>query len=1466
MIEKNIPQKFVSDKDERLLKVGDMIEAQNITVTQRGEGTESVIKTFKGVDSATKDSELNLVSSASTVIGKVEDPQRDFIYFFIAGNSGDDNDKIVQYNPSTNKYKLVHGSTFLAFDHTGFVKADVLNKDFGRNGGLQTILYFTDNVNPPRKINVDRAIAGDYDGLSTSELEIALGSMRAASTVPPTFRFETDTTVSNNNFKKEIFQFATQIVYQDGEVSALSPYSKIAVSQAAIYGGLESSTMGGASNVQNLCVISHNISLNHPDLKKVRILARSGNNGNFFIVDEFDPNSNLSRDLYSNNVQVYSKDTREYKFYNDILGTLVSSVEANKLFDAVPFKAEGQSITGSRLMYSNYQEGRANVTLNPNHYSITPKYSAPGSGVEDFSENSDATNVFGVSGMNITYDLDNAASTSAGTVFPAGTEISISFPFRPQFTLTDTGGDPVIKFDSVVQQSLSEQFDTPFNRQFLADTVVFPAPTDTTKQVSFHAFTPQEFTGTTELANFIQSQLDDMDEFFLDYVIVNQAFVRPDGSSSYIGNSGEADVTLRVFWKFGETLTSSNDQVVFEPRIEKIELIDIQKSTNLGGGNHITHAFGNTSLFNIGNTTYEDIADDTITNPATGNSGDPFLNNGLIIDNNSGNQQNEHTFASITNDIGTSDLTSVATTNSTTLSFKHTESHAFGIVFFDKFGRSGFVNELGSTYVKAPHERSTPGLGPVSMEFNLSNTNLNSSIPSWADSYQIVYAGSSAADTFQYTVGGAYARRLTDETGSKHDLDTSTHNIFVSLKTLDNYKRDKEVVRDYSFTKGDKLRILTRRADNNSADEFPASSQGDVIEFDVLGVKTVTDADDDFLQKSTTAITGEKNPLSGTFLVISSPQVESTAAQTTSSNINKYEGFDWYSITNTDYNGSVSSPNKNHWNKAVAVEIVTPRSATAEKVYYEIGERRRLGAYRDGTASNFGPAFIVRSGDVYVRPTSVIIPKYDSAWIDLKEGATAVEDPETWVSDFRYLESHNASDIFESESWDKGRVHSVFRDAATVTRYNSITFSDAYADDTATLNLSSFNPGLINFFDLPSEHGACRYIGNKSDTLAAVQEQRLSLVTVNKDIIETGSQSGLVSLSTSVLGNASQYAADYGTQNPESVLIRDGVVYFVDKSRRAILRASQQGMEIISNTDIKSFIEDQFSLWPGNRIVSGYDPEDNVYYMTLEPSGSYAGLTVGYNMGKFWQGQYTFFPSCYAAINDSFIICDYVNNSANVSEDFIIHSFSSQNSNLFPGISTRAESKLTVVSNSNPSMVKQYNSLSIESDSAWTTTLESSTGQTTGNLVFSEKEDAFYADISGDTSSNSLKHLIGLGEVSSVSGSVITLSSSLKGVSIPTGYSVFINSGTSSVVNINRTVVSFDRATRELTLSADVSSIVNSSNLIFISANQQLTGDNIRGHFCKVKCSKTPTGTNREELYAINMNFVPSKANHSSSS
>jgi hypothetical protein len=75
-----------------------------------------------------------------------------------------------------------------------------------------------------------------------------------------------------------------------------------------------------------------------------------------------------------------------------------------------------------------------------------------------------------------------------------------------------------------------------------------------------------------------------------------------------------------------------------------------------------------------------------------------------------------------------------------------------------------------------------------------------------------------------------------------------------------------------------------------------------------------------------------------------------------------------------------------------------------------------------------------------------------------------------------------------------------------------------------------------------------------------------------------------------------------------------------------------------------------------------------------------------------------------------------------------------------------------------------------------------------------------------------------------------------------------------------QTVTSVDRANKKIT-------VTNPSNLqvgdaFFVFAHKSINGDQIRGHYCEIKCSKTPSGTAREELYAINAKFVESKANH----
>ena len=53
-------------------------------------------------------------------------------------------------------------------------------------------------------------------------------------------------------------------------------------------------------------------------MASVRLLARSGNTNPFFIIDEFDPRQNKSKDLgLASDKEIYNSETGVYRFYND---------------------------------------------------------------------------------------------------------------------------------------------------------------------------------------------------------------------------------------------------------------------------------------------------------------------------------------------------------------------------------------------------------------------------------------------------------------------------------------------------------------------------------------------------------------------------------------------------------------------------------------------------------------------------------------------------------------------------------------------------------------------------------------------------------------------------------------------------------------------------------------------------------------------------------------------------------------------------------------------------------------------------------------------------------------------------------------------------------------------------------------------------------------------------------------------
>ena len=379
MIDKLTPRFLDKSSDYKLVRKTSLIDALNIYVDTEtgGEHTAGVIKPIKGTVSIDPDSANEFADYAYKAIGSVTDENTGIVYFFVWSSNTDEHSiwaydhrgVLPVYDSDIEKYVVGNRRQLLKivsdfhfnFPVNGFVKGDIVytnTREFDKYDELKdgaypqkdALLYFTDNLNEPKKVNVYRAyLTGSNvpDTLSTAEKnQIARDYVYACPRVPLdriNFEFIADTDRDVNNFATAPgFQFAYQNIYQDGLESALSPYSPIAFPPSIVD--------RGAAQTDNL--LAHNkcelrIPAQNTEVASIKILARQGNSLSFVELDEVE-NENPGEDIL-------------YSFYNDKIASGVSNQTADKTFDNLPQRAQAQSVVSNRLVYGNYVEGYDNV-------------------------------------------------------------------------------------------------------------------------------------------------------------------------------------------------------------------------------------------------------------------------------------------------------------------------------------------------------------------------------------------------------------------------------------------------------------------------------------------------------------------------------------------------------------------------------------------------------------------------------------------------------------------------------------------------------------------------------------------------------------------------------------------------------------------------------------------------------------------------------------------------------------------------------------------------------------------------------------------------------------------------------------------------------------------------------------------------------------------------------------------------
>ncbi len=272
-IDKLTPRYLNFEDDERLVKRVEMTDAVNVRIDSDDDGNAGVVKNVAGNTLITFiENDAGIPSGDNKVIGSVHNNGKAEILFFVWNSAQkhriykyDDNlEKVITVykNEATGTVASASADT-LGFKATDYVDAAVLVDKDG-----DTLLYFTNGRGEPKKINVDKAIRGDYpDGYEGAEAYISL--IRKPPLEPPTLTYRNDPEIIQNKIYGSQFQFACQYVYDDGEVSAISPVSECTKTLA--HTAIDNNER---SRFQQLNVVSVTSSRINSDIKKIRFLMR----------------------------------------------------------------------------------------------------------------------------------------------------------------------------------------------------------------------------------------------------------------------------------------------------------------------------------------------------------------------------------------------------------------------------------------------------------------------------------------------------------------------------------------------------------------------------------------------------------------------------------------------------------------------------------------------------------------------------------------------------------------------------------------------------------------------------------------------------------------------------------------------------------------------------------------------------------------------------------------------------------------------------------------------------------------------------------------------------------------------------------------------------------------------------------------------------------------------------------------
>jgi len=225
------------------------------------------------------------------------------------------------------------------------------------------------------------------------------------------------------------------------------------------------------------------------------------------------------------------------------------------------------------------------------------------------------------------------------------------------------------------------------------------------------------------------------------------------------------------------------------------------------------------------------------------------------------------------------------------------------------------------------------------------------------------------------------------------------------------------------------------------------------------------------------------------------------------------------------------------------------------------------------------------------------------------------------------VESDRIRDDFNAPTMEwSPRVVPAIEDYSEQIVSEGLTYSGVYKQDSNVNNLNQFNISLGNFKYLDKSFGSVQKIKSRNTDLVVFQQDKVSKVLFGKNLLSDSTGGGQVASIPEVLGTQIAYQGEFGiSNNPESFAQWDDNMFFTDSQRGAVLRLGNDGIFEISSNGMRSFFNTSFKSQPDTLKIGVFDPYYKRYILAeteFTKSQSLPSITVynGPDSGN------TFFP------------------------------------------------------------------------------------------------------------------------------------------------------------------------------------------------------------------------------------------------